>query len=63
MEAQKRMHNIQMDTNKAIAMKQMDMEMETRRLDMEARREAAAIQLKITELFSNNLRSARNSTP
>jgi hypothetical protein len=63
MEAQERMHNIQMETNKAIAMKQMDIEMETRRLDMEARREAAAMQLRIAELFSNNLHSTRNSTP
>lgn len=63
MESQKRMHNMQMETNKAIALKQMDMEMETRRLDMEARREAATMQLRIAELFSNNLRSAHNSTP
>jgi hypothetical protein len=35
MEAQERMYNIQMETNKIIAMKQMDMKMETRRLDME----------------------------
>ena len=61
MEAHERMHNIQMETNKAIAMKQMDME--TRRLDMEARREAAVMQLMIAELFSNNLHSACNSTP
>ena len=63
MEAQERMHNIQMDTNKTIAMKQIDMEMKTMRLDMEARREAAVMQLMIAELFSNNLHSARNSTP
>jgi hypothetical protein len=54
---------MQMETNKAIALKQMDMEMETRRLDMEARREAATMQLMIAELFSNNLHSAHNSTP
>lgn len=52
-----------METNKVIAMKQMDMDMETRRFDIEARREAAVMQLKIAELFNNNLHSARNSTP
>jgi hypothetical protein len=31
------------------------------RLDMKARREAVAMQLKIAELFSNNLHNARNS--
>ena len=55
------MHNIQMKTNKAIAMKQM--EMETRALDMEARCEAAAMHLGIAELFSNNLHSTLNPTP
>jgi hypothetical protein len=62
MEAQERMHNIQMETNKTIAMKQMDMEMKTRRLDMEARREVVVMQLMIAELFINNLHGARNST-
>ena len=62
MEAQERMYNIQMETNKAIAMKQMDMKIKTMRLGMEARREAAAMQLMIAELFSNNFHSARNST-
>ena len=63
MEAQERMHNIQMETNKAIAMKQMDMKMETMRLDMEALREADVMQLRIAELFSNNLHNSRNTTP
>ena len=62
MEAQKRMHNILIETNKMIVMKQIDLKMETRRLDMEARREAAVMQLRIAELFSNNLHNARNST-
>ena len=61
MEAQEQMHNIQMKTNKAIAMKQM--EMETRALDMEARCEADAMHLGIAELFSNNLHSTLNPTP
>jgi hypothetical protein len=52
-----------METNKAIAMKHMDMDMETKRLDIEARREDVVMQLMIIELFSNNLHSARNSTP
>ncbi len=41
------MYNIQMETNKAIAMKQMDMKIKTMRLGMEARREAASMQLMI----------------
>jgi hypothetical protein len=56
------MHNIQMETNKVIAMKEMDMEMETKRLDMEARREAVVMQLMIVKLFSNNLHSAQFNT-
>ena len=50
-----------METNKTIAIKQMDME--TRRLDMEARREVHVMQFMIVELFNNNLHSVRNPTP
>lgn len=60
LEAQERMHQIQMETNKDIALKQMDMEMETRRMDMEARREAAQMQLRIAEMFSQSMRGGHH---